>query len=69
MLPDSGLTDPHRRLLASLFLATALSISSVKIVAAVVREVDFLRRKSILIHLVSSRWSFLFKQSFSQPSF
>ena len=44
MLPDSALPDPSRRLLTSLFLATALSISSVKIVAAVLREVDFLRR-------------------------
>ena len=44
MLPDSVLPDPERRLLTSLFLATALSISSVKIVAAVLREVDFLRR-------------------------
>ena len=44
MLPDSLLPDPSRRLLTSLFLATALSISSVKIVAAVLREVDFLRR-------------------------
>ena len=44
MLPSSLLPDPSRRLLTSLFLATALSISSVKIVAAVLREVDFLRR-------------------------
>ena len=44
MLPESLLPDPIRRLLTSLFLATALSISSVKIVAAVLREVDFLRR-------------------------
>lgn len=44
MLPASLLPDPGRRLLTSLFLATALSISSVKIVAAVLREVDFLRR-------------------------
>ena len=44
MLPASLLPDPHRRVLTSLFLATALSISSVKIVAAVLREVDFLRR-------------------------
>ena len=36
--------DPNRRLFTSLFLATALSISSVKIVAAVLREVDYLRR-------------------------
>ncbi len=44
MLPDSVLPDPSRRLITSLFLATALSISSVKIVAVVLREVDFLRR-------------------------
>ncbi len=44
MLPESVLPDPSRRLFTSLFLATALSISSVKIVAAVLREVDFLRR-------------------------
>ncbi len=43
-LPASVLPDPNRRLITSLFLATALSISSVKIVAAVLREVDFLRR-------------------------
>ncbi len=44
LLPASILPDPERRLITSLFLATALSISSVKIVAAVLREVDFLRR-------------------------
>ena len=44
LLPESVLPDPNRRLLTSLFLATALSISSVKIVAAVLREVDYLRR-------------------------
>jgi Sodium/hydrogen exchanger family len=44
MLPNSVLPDPNRRLLTSLFLATALSVSSVKIVAAVLREVDYLRR-------------------------
>ena len=44
MLPASILPDPDRRVLTSLFLATALSISSVKIVAVVLREVDFLRR-------------------------
>lgn len=43
-LPQSLLPDPSRRLITSLFLATALSISSVKIVAAVLQEVDFLRR-------------------------
>ncbi len=36
--------DPSKRLITSLFLGTALSISSVKIVAIVVREMNFLRR-------------------------
>ena len=35
---------PDQRLLTSLFLGTALSISSIKIVAAVVREMGFTRR-------------------------
>jgi Kef-type K+ transport system membrane component KefB/nucleotide-binding universal stress UspA family protein len=43
-LPESLLPDPEMRLVASLFLGTALSISSVKIVAVVVREMNFLRR-------------------------
>lgn len=42
-LPAAVLPDPGRRLLTSLFLATALSISSVEIVATVIREMDFLR--------------------------
>jgi K+:H+ antiporter len=44
LLPSSMLPDPSRRLITTLFLGTALSISSVKIVAMVVREVGFLRR-------------------------
>jgi Kef-type K+ transport system membrane component KefB/nucleotide-binding universal stress UspA family protein len=44
MLPDSMLPDPSKRLVTSLFLGTALSIASVKIVAMVVREMNFLRR-------------------------
>ncbi len=44
LLPDQLLPDAGSRLLASLFLGTALSISSVKIVATVVREMGFLRR-------------------------
>ena len=44
LLPASMLPDPERRLVTTLFLGTALSISSVKIVAMVVREVGFLRR-------------------------
>ena len=43
-LPDTMLPDAARRLPTALFLATALSISSIKIVAAVLREVNFLRR-------------------------
>lgn len=44
MLPDSMLPEPEKRIVTALFLATALSISSVKIVAMVIMEVDFMRR-------------------------
>jgi|APThiThiocy_cv2_1041547.scaffolds.fasta_scaffold12816_2 Kef-type K+ transport system membrane component KefB/nucleotide-binding universal stress UspA family protein len=44
LLPESLLPHPEQRLVASLFLGTALSISSVKIVAVVVREMNFMRR-------------------------
>jgi K+:H+ antiporter len=44
LLPQSMLPDPGKRLITTLFLGTALSISSVKIVAMVVRDVGFLRR-------------------------
>ena len=44
LLPASLLPDPGKRLITTLFLGTALAISSVKIVAMVVREVGFLRR-------------------------
>src|SRR5205085_6842486 len=43
-LPDTLLPNPQQRLVASLFMGTALSISSVKIVAVVVREMNFMRR-------------------------
>jgi Kef-type K+ transport system membrane component KefB/nucleotide-binding universal stress UspA family protein len=44
-LPDWMLPDPgKRRLITSLFLGTALSIASVKIVATVIREMNFMRR-------------------------
>jgi len=43
-LPESLLPDPGKRLLTSLFLGIALSISSIKIVAAIVREMNFTRR-------------------------
>jgi Kef-type K+ transport system membrane component KefB/nucleotide-binding universal stress UspA family protein len=44
MLPDGMLPDPQKRLITSLFLGTALSIASVKIVAMVVREMNFVCR-------------------------
>ncbi len=44
IIPATMLPDPDTRLVTSLFLGTALSISSVKIVASVVREMDFMRR-------------------------
>jgi Kef-type K+ transport system membrane component KefB/nucleotide-binding universal stress UspA family protein len=44
LLPDSLLPNPSQRLVTSLFLGTALSISSIKIVAAIVREMNFTRR-------------------------
>jgi Kef-type K+ transport system membrane component KefB/nucleotide-binding universal stress UspA family protein len=43
-MPESLLPDPEKRLVTALFLGTALSISSVKIVASVVREMGFMRR-------------------------
>jgi Kef-type K+ transport system membrane component KefB len=44
LLPETLLPAPDLRLITSLFLGTALSISSVKIVAMVVREMNFMRR-------------------------
>jgi K+:H+ antiporter len=44
VLPETMLPHPEQRLITSLFLGTALSISSVKIVALVVREMNFMRR-------------------------
>lgn len=43
-LPESMLPPGEARLVPSLFLGTALSISSIKIVAMVVREMNFMRR-------------------------
>jgi Kef-type K+ transport system membrane component KefB/nucleotide-binding universal stress UspA family protein len=43
-MPESLLPHPDQRFLTSLFLGTALSISSIKIVAAIVREMGFTRR-------------------------
>lgn len=53
-LPDSMLPDPSQHVVTSLFLATALSISSVKIVAMVIMEVGFLRRNVGQIILASA---------------
>ncbi len=44
LIPQQMLPRPELRLITSLFLGTALSISSVKIVAAVVRDMGFMRR-------------------------
>jgi len=44
MLPAALLPNPDARLVTAIFLGTALSISSVKIVAMVVREMNFMRR-------------------------
>jgi Kef-type K+ transport system membrane component KefB/nucleotide-binding universal stress UspA family protein len=44
LLPESLLPQPDQRLLTALFLGTALAISSIKIVAVVVREMEFGRR-------------------------
>jgi Kef-type K+ transport system membrane component KefB/nucleotide-binding universal stress UspA family protein len=44
LLPESLLPKPDARLVTALFLGIALSISSVKIVAMVVREMNFMRR-------------------------
>ena len=54
IIPDSLLPDPEHRLVASLFLGTALSISSVKIVATVVRQMGFVRRNIGQIILASA---------------
>ncbi|HET7413012.1 MAG TPA: cation:proton antiporter [Pararhizobium sp.] len=43
-LPQSLLPEAGERTVAGLFLGTALSVSSVKIVAMVVREMNFMRR-------------------------
>ena len=44
LLPAPMLVRPGERLLLGLFVGTALSVSSVKIVAALVRELGFIRR-------------------------
>ena len=44
LLPDSLLPSPGQRLITAMFLGTALSISSIKIVAMVIEEMHFMRR-------------------------
>ena len=44
LLPADLLPKPEARLVTAIFLGTALSISSVKIVAMVVRDMNFMRR-------------------------
>src|SRR5215468_872132 len=44
LLPAEFLPNANARLVTAIFLGTALSISSVKIVAVVVREMNFMRR-------------------------
>ena len=44
LLPAQFLPKPDARLVTAIFLGTALSISSVKIVAMVIREMNFMRR-------------------------
>lgn len=45
LLPDALLPNPSSRLITSLFCGTALSISSVKIVAMIVRDMSFEHRR------------------------
>ena len=52
--PEWIIPDPDQRILTSLFLGTALSIASVKIVATVVRDLGFLRRNIGQIILASA---------------
>ncbi|MBS0470629.1 MAG: cation:proton antiporter [Proteobacteria bacterium] len=54
LLPDSILPTHMGRLVPSLFLGTALSISSVKIVATIVREMNFMRRDAGQIIVASA---------------
>src|SRR5205085_10825131 len=53
-LPEGLLPDPQKRLVTALFFGTALSISSVKIVASVVRDMGFVRRNVGQVILASA---------------
>jgi K+:H+ antiporter len=54
LLPDSMVPRAEQRLITALFLGTALSVASVKIVATVVREMKFIRRKVGMTLLASA---------------
>ena len=54
ILPDFAPAEARQRLVTALFLGTALSISSVKIVAMVVRELTSMRRNIGQILLASA---------------
>ena len=53
-LPAALLPDSHRRLLTALFLGVALAISSVKIVASVIRELRFTHRRAGVVLLAAA---------------
>lgn len=53
-VPDALLPDAGKRLLTALFLGIALSISSIKIVATIVREMNFTRRNLGLVIVASA---------------
>ncbi|MHC5595604.1 MAG: cation:proton antiporter, partial [Nostoc sp.] len=44
LLPDSFLADPDKRLVFSLFIATAMSISAVPVIAKVLMDLNLIRR-------------------------
>src|SRR5215469_8853189 len=54
LLPETMLPAPDKRLITTLFLGTALAISSVKIVALVVRDLGFVRRTVGQVIIASS---------------
>ena len=53
-LPAALLPDSHRRLLTALFLGVALAISSVKIVASVIRDLRFTHRRAGVVLLAAA---------------
>src|SRR5690606_23610628 len=44
LLPDSLLADPSQRLVFSLFVATAMSISAIPVIAKVLMDMNLMRR-------------------------